>query len=222
MTVINYLRCSTEDQADSKNGLHAQADACSKWATAHGESVRGTFSDEGISGAAGIEKRPGLMAAINALESGDVLLVAKRDRLGRDPLVVAMIEATVARRKARIVSSAGEGTEGDDPSQVLMRRMVDAFSEYERLIIKARTKAALGAKKARGERTGGIPFGFSLANDGKNLIENPAEQGIINEARTMKAAGLSLRGIAQTLADHGFNARNGKPFQAVQIQRMVA
>lgn len=222
MATINYLRVSTDEQADSRNGLNAQADACTRWATAHGEVVRGTFSDEGLSGAAGIEKRPGLMAAINALEAGDVLLVAKRDRLGRDPLVLAMIEATVTRRKARIISAAGEGTEGDDPSQVLMRRMVDAFAEYERLIIKARTKAALAAKKARRERTGAVPYGFDLAADGKTLTENPAEQSVIREARTLKASGLSLRGVAKALEDKGFHARTGKAFVAVQVQRMVA
>jgi DNA invertase Pin-like site-specific DNA recombinase len=90
------------------------------------------------------------------LKPGDSLLVAKRDRLGRDPIVVAMIESAVVRKGARIVSAAGEGTEGDEPSHVLMRHLIDAFAEYERLIIVARTKAALQAKKARGERVGYI------------------------------------------------------------------
>jgi DNA invertase Pin-like site-specific DNA recombinase len=60
-----------------------------------------------------------------------VLLVAKRDRIGRlDPLPMAMIESAVRRKRARIVSAAGEGTENDDPSSILMRRMIDAFAEY--------------------------------------------------------------------------------------------
>lgn len=222
MKAVVYLRVSTEDQADSRNGLHAQADACLSWRGAHGFEDGGTFSDEGIGGAVGLEKRPGLLAAVNALGAGDVLLVAKRDRLGRDPLVLAMIEATTTRRKARIVSAAGEGTESDAPSSVLMRRMVDAFAEYERLIIKARTRAALQAKKARGERTGAIPFGSSLAGNGKDLVGNPIEQAVIDEARALKTEGLSLRGVAQALAKRGFYSRNGKPFQAIQVQRMVA
>jgi len=222
MAAIIYQRCSTEDQADTRNGLNAQADACARWATSQGMTVAATFADEGISGAAGIEKRPGLMAAINALESGDVLLVSKRDRLGRDPLVVAMIEATVARAGARIASTAGEGTESDDPSSILMRRMVDAFAEYERLIIKARTKAALGAKKARNELVGSITYGKALAADGKTLLANRAEQKVIEKARALKATGMSLRGISTALAAEGLLARNGKPFLAPQVQRMVA
>ena len=47
-----------------------------------------------------------------------------------------------------------------------MRRIVDAFGEYERLLIKARTRAALRAKKARGERIGQIPYGRRLTGSG--------------------------------------------------------
>ena len=37
-----------------------------------------------------------------------------------------------------------------------MRRMIDAFAEYEKLIIGARTKSRLAAKRRRGEKTGGM------------------------------------------------------------------
>ena len=54
-----------------------------------------------------------------------------------------------------------KGTEDDDPSSILMRRMIDAFAEYEKLIIGARTKSGLAAKRRRGEKTGGmVPYGF--------------------------------------------------------------
>ena len=120
-----------------------------------------------------------------------------------------------------MVSAAGEGTEGDDPASVLMRRIVDAFGEYERLIIKARTKAALGAKKARGERVGQVPYGWRLKADGVHLEAVKAEQEAISEARRLRAAGLSLRKVAGELATRGFVARNGRAFQAEQVRRLV-
>ena len=131
MTSYCYLRVSTGEQADSGAGLAAQEDACRAWCKQNDEHLGEVFSDPGISGSAGIDKRPGLMSALEALGKGDVLLVAKRDRLGRDPLIVAMIEAAVERSGARVVSAAGEGTDSDDPSQVLMRRIIDAFAEYD-------------------------------------------------------------------------------------------
>ena len=163
-----------------------------------------------------------MLDAIAALKKGDVLVVAKRDRLGRDPIKVAMIESAVARKGARIVSAAGEGTDGDDPASVLMRRMIDAFAEYERLLIGARTKAALGAKKARGERTGSVPYGYTMAADGVHLEAVSEEQEVITEARRLHGAGQSLRAIARELEHQGFVSRTGKLFDATQIRRMVA
>lgn len=57
------------------------------------------------------------------------------------------IEKEVKKRGARIISAAGEGTESDDPGQILMRRMVDAFAEYERAIIKRRTSVKADQEK---------------------------------------------------------------------------
>ena len=133
-------------------------------------------------------RRTVLLDALAALARGDILLVAKRDRLSRgDMMTTAMIEAAVERAGARIVSAAGEGTESDDPASVLMRRIVDAFGEYERLLIKARTRAALLAKKARGERYGQVPYGRRLAGDGIRLEADPAEAETVAAHR--RAAG---------------------------------
>src|SRR3954453_12677148 len=120
---ILSVRVSTEDQAASGLGIEAQIHAGRLWADRAGLAVVGPFVDD-VSGAGGLDKRPGWLAAVARLEPGDVLLVAKRDRLGRDPIVIAMIESAVARKKCRIISAAGEGTESDEPSAVLMRRMV--------------------------------------------------------------------------------------------------
>jgi len=220
---LTYRRCSTTEQAEQGHGLDAQADACQALAEREGWILAGDFSDEGVSGAAGLDKRPGLLAAIDALGRGDVLLVAKRDRIGRDSLLMAMTEAAIARKGARIVSAAGEGTEGDDPTQVLMRRMIDAFGEYERLVIKARTRSALQAKARRGERVSRhLPYGYTLAGDGVHLVENEAEQDTIAESRRLRDAGLSLRKVADELTRLGLMSRAGRPFGPKQIRGMVA
>jgi len=168
-----------------------------------------------------LEQRPGLLDAISHLEKDDMLLVAKRDRLGRDPIVVALIERTVARRGARIISAAGEGTEGDDPSNVLMRRIIDAFAEYERLIIGARTKTALQCKNQRGERVGSIQYGFRLAEDGKRLLPEPKEQEIIELACKLRSKGMTIREVAKELTKSGFKSRVGRPFGPKQVWVMV-
>jgi DNA invertase Pin-like site-specific DNA recombinase len=175
-----------------------------------------------VSGSTGLEKRPALLEAIAALKKGDVLMVSKRDRLGRgEPLLVAMIERAVQRKGARIQSAAGEGTDSDSPSDVLMRRMVDAFAEYERLIIIARTKAALGAKKARGERTGSVPYGYALAADGKRLIPHETEQAALQVVRLLRQGGATYRAIAGELAARGYVPRGGAAWHPQTIKNIA-
>lgn len=210
--LVIYTRVSTDEQADSGHGLHAQLDACEVWASSRAVPVLARFSDEGVSGAAKLEKRPGLLAAIDSVPKDGILLVAKRDRLSRDPLLAAMIEAGLTRKHARVVSVAGEGTEDDDPASVLMRRMVDAFAEYERLIIGVRTKAALAAKRKRGEKTGGqVPYGFGVRRVGgvRKLEPEPTEQAAIAAMRELRDAGVSLRGIGARLDERGIHPRKG-------------
>jgi len=216
MNFIAYLRVSTTSQAESGAGLDAQHDACKRVAG----DLAGVYRDEGVSGKTGLDKRPALLEAIAELGKGDVLIVAKRDRLGRDPLAVAMIEAAVARKGARIVSAAGEGTDSDSPTDILMRRMVDAFAEYERLIIIARTKSALKAKKERGERTGSIPYGYRCDN-GVDLIKDELEQEILSFIYDLNSKGLSLRNIASRLTSKGYQSR-GKAWHHQTITNILA
>jgi DNA invertase Pin-like site-specific DNA recombinase len=222
MRSVFYRRCSTDEQAESGAGLKAQLDACVAHAERAGMERVGDFSDEGIGGAAPMDKRPGLLEAQAMIGPGDVLLVAKRDRLGRDPIVVAMIEAAVNRQGGRVVSAAGEGTDegtDDDPTSVLMRRIVDAFAEYERLVIKSRTRAALSAKRRRGQRTGSVPIGFDPADIGERskaglpvaLVPNPAEVATMALVRELRAAGMPLRRIARALDERGIPPKQGGP-----------
>lgn len=218
MRAVIYQRVSTDDQAESGAGLRAQLDACTAWASRAGAEPVGPFADEGVSGAAPLDKRSALMDAIASIDKGDVLLIAKRDRLGRDPFVVAMIEAAIGRAGGRVVSAAGEGTESDGPSDVLMRRIVDAFGEYERLVIKARTRAALRAKGSRGERIGGIPLGYRLVDDGRRskagnacaLAIDPEEQATVEAIRELAAVGLGHRAIARALDERSVRTKTGR------------
>jgi len=220
--VVGYVRVSTDEQA---HGADAQRDALARWCDAHGAELVAVHEDPGVSGGASLDARPGLLAAVDALREHDagVLLVAKRDRLARDVVLAAMIERLAAREGARVASAAGEGTDGaaDDPTALLMRRMVDAFAEYERAIIRARTKAALAAKQARGERTGGIPYGCSLADDGRTLEDNPAELEVMGAARELRAAGLSLRKVGAELEARGLLPRSGGRWHAETVKALL-
>jgi DNA invertase Pin-like site-specific DNA recombinase len=220
MKIIGYIRVSTEYQAESKHGLDAQLFAIQKYSKQTNTPLHEIFRDEALSGSLSLEKRPGMLSAINSLARGDLLVVAKRDRLGRDALVMAMIESAVKRKGAKIISLAGEGTENDDPTGMLMRRMIDAFSEYERLIIGIRVSAALQAKKTKGERIGYIPFGYKLQSDGVHLDKHSPEQTILEEMYNLREKGHSIREIAKIMNDKNLLNRNGNKWNHSSILRV--
>ncbi len=216
---VLYLRVSTTDQ---NLGPDAQLATVERWARANGVRIVATHEDHGVSGGASLDRRRGLLAALDALKEhgAGLLVVAKRDRLARDPIVAAMVEAAAARVGARIVSAAGEG-DGDDPAAILMRRMVDAFAEYERHMIRARTKAALAVKRSRGERVSGkAPFGYRFDETGRALFPREDEQRMIERVRELHDAGMSLNAIAAALNAEGVPAR-GTRWHPTTVMRIV-
>lgn len=222
MRAIGYVRVSTDMQAESGLGLAAQRDAIAASAKRLGFTVDALHEDAGLSGKLGIDERPALLQAVSELRRGDVLLVAKRDRLGRDVVTVAMIERLVGRKGARVVSAAGEGTDQEGPTGELMRTIVDAFAQYERALIATRTRLALRAKRARGERAGEIPFGYTLAEDGKTLAAVPAELEALAFARDRRESGASFRLIARELLASGISTKKGGAWHPETVRSMLA
>jgi DNA invertase Pin-like site-specific DNA recombinase len=224
---LGYVRVSTEEQ---HLGPDAQRDAIARACAARGLSLVAVHEDRGVSGAAPLEDRPGLLAALGALEvhRGAVLVVARRDRIARDVMLAAMVERLVERAKGRVLSAAGEGTDGDglDPSALLMRRIVDAFAEYERALIRCRTRAALDQLRKQGVRLGGEALGWRRgerpAEGARRPIEDIAEeQATIALIVGLHRVGRSLRGIRDELEGIGVRTKRGGRWSPSTIRAVL-
>lgn len=216
---VGYLRVSTDEQ---HLGPEAQRAAMVAWAEREGVEIAAWCEDKGISGGSELDDRPALGAAVGELRArgAGLLLVAKRDRLARDVYIAAAIERVVAQAGARVVSADGTAN-GDTPADQFMKRILDAAAEYERALIRMRTKAALAAKRARGERVGEVPYGYKLAADGRTLEPHEPEQKTLARVRELRAAGATLRGIVARLAAEGVTSRAGRPLTKGSIENMV-
>src|SRR3954469_1499637 len=96
MRLIAYLRVSSDSQLDGF-GLDVQERAIRTWARTAGHRIVGWERDEGVSGATDAADRPGLSAALLALQhppKADGIVVARLDRLAR---ALTVQEATLAR-----------------------------------------------------------------------------------------------------------------------------
>lgn len=155
MTAVAYLRCSTQEQADSGAGLAAQREAITRYAETKGIAITAFHVDAGVSGSLAPAERPGLTAALTDVYDGTAarLIVAKVDRLARKfkdsvdlmelaidqgwPLMIADIDADLTTSSGRMIA-----------------RIMAVMAEDERDKIRTRTKEALAAKKAAGVRLG--------------------------------------------------------------------
>jgi DNA invertase Pin-like site-specific DNA recombinase len=145
-----YLRVSTDEQTVENQRLALAAVAERRgWTT-----VR-EYADEGISGAKGRDKRPGLDAALKdaVRRRYDVLLVWSIDRLGRSTAAVSTALAEVEAAGATIYADR-EGMDGTTPHGRAMLQMAAVFAELERGMIRERTMAGIARARAEGKHIG--------------------------------------------------------------------
>lgn len=218
---IAYLRVSTDKQADRGVSLDAQRAKVAAYAELYDLELVEVVVDAGAS--AKTLDRPGLARALGMLRKGEAeaLLVVKLDRLTRSVRDLGeLVERHFAPGKAALLS-VGEQIDTRSAGGRLVLNVLANVSQWEREAIGERTAAAMHHKAACGEFTGGeAPFGWRVVDGRLEPVE--AEQRVIAEARRLRSAGVSLRAVARELDAAGMRSRTGRPFAAVQVQRMTA
>ena len=167
MTLIGYARVSTIEQ-----DLALQLDAL------RAAGATRIFEDRGVSGAR--TERPGLNAALSFLRDGDTLVVWKLDRLGRS---MTHLLQTVAELEERGVGfrSLTENIDTTTSGGRLVFHLFGALAQFERDLIRERTRAGLQAAEERGRR------------GGRQVVVTPDK---LAKARQHLAAGLNVREAA--------------------------
>ncbi len=176
---IGYARVSTDEQ-----NLSLQLDALK------GAGCDAVYEDR-LSGAA---KRPGLADALQACGAGDVLIVWKLDRLGRSlPDLVALSETLKSRDIGlKVLTGAGAAIDTTTPEGRLFFGMFAVIAEFERELIRERTKAGMNAARRRGKRVGRPPALTPEKLDlARRLVAEGKGRGIV--ARMLGVGSATLR-----------------------------
>lgn len=139
--LIGYMRVSTTDQTH-----HLQRDALQ-------EAGCQRFYEDTCSGMT--SERPGLGRALDAVRTGDTLVVWKLDRIGRSLNHVVGLVSDLQGRGAGLKVLTG-GIDTTSATGRLVFGIFATLAEFERDLIKERTLAGLAAARARG-RNGGRP-----------------------------------------------------------------
>lgn len=190
MRVRGYVRCSSEEQADSRLGLEAQRAAIEARCVERGFELVGVYEDAGWSGASLV--RPAISTLLGEIRSGEGLMVSKLCRVSRSLVDFAgLVERS--RREGWSLVVLDPDLDLSSANGRLVANVLAAVVEWERDIIGQRTSEALAAKAARGERVGAAPL----------VVGELAER--INGMR----ASMSLRGICEVLNGEGVPTPRG-------------
>lgn len=143
--LVGYARVSTQDQDPALQLDALKAAGCEKLFT------------EKASGAQ--RERPQLQAALDYMRDGDTLVIWKLDRLARSlKQLIETVEGLAARGIG--LRSLTEAIDTTTSGGKLIFHIFGALAEFERGVIRERTRAGLDAARARG-RTGGRPPALS-------------------------------------------------------------
>jgi DNA invertase Pin-like site-specific DNA recombinase len=193
--IIAYMRVSTDEQADSRLGLEAQRTAILVEARRRGWAEADLTFIEDAGYTAKNLNRPGIRAALKALETGeaDTLVVAKLDRLTRSMAdFTGLLQAAAKHRWALVALDLQVDT--TTPNGEAMAYVVAVFANLERRLISDRTKAGLAEAARRGVRLGRPR---SLPDD------------VVDRIVTERRNGGTLQAIADRLTDEGISGAQG-------------
>ena len=143
MRRIGYARVSTNEQHLDLQLKALEVSGCDR-----------VFTDQGISGST--FDRPGLAQALDSVQTGDMLVVWRLDRLGRS--LIDLINAINDLGKQGVeFRSLNEAIDTSTSGGRLTFHIMAAMAEFERAIISERTKAGMSAARSRGSFIGRPP-----------------------------------------------------------------
>ena len=212
MKAIAYLRVSSREQGRSGLGLEAQRSYIEAFASREGFDVCAWFTEveSGKTVSDTLAERPQLAAAMRAAElAGAKVMVSKLDRLSRD---VHFISGLMRDKVPFVVCELGLRVDN------FQLHIYAAFAEKERALISERTRAALGALKARGVKLGsGNPSAGARATAAVTSAHMERVAAFIATLDPLIAGDK----VADALNAAGMLNCHGRPWSARSAQRAI-
>ncbi len=164
--VFAYCRVSTLEQTTENQRLEIEA---------AGFSVRPQrIIEEQISGSVAASERLGFSRLLDRMENGDVLIVTKLDRLGRDAMDVRKTVEQLAASDIRVHCLALGGVDLTSPAGKMTMQVISAVAEFERDLLLERTHSGITRARAAGKRFGRPPV---LDDDQKRVVLERIKSG---------------------------------------------
>ncbi|MFL9922622.1 recombinase family protein [Paraburkholderia fungorum] len=190
-----YARVSTADQTTENQIREIEAT---------GFSVdKRRIVTETISGSVAAMERPGFAKLVDRLESGDVLIVTKLDRLGRNAMDVRATVERLAADGVRVHCLALGGVDLTSAAGKMTMGVLNTVAEFERDLLIERTQAGIARARDEG-KVFGRPSALSAAEQAEALQKLAAGVSVSQLARDYKTSRTTImrlreKGLAEQL-----------------------
>jgi DNA invertase Pin-like site-specific DNA recombinase len=184
--LVGYCRVSTNGQERNGYSLDDQRARLKEAGCQH------VYQDT-ASGAKA--NRPGLLKMLDRLHPGDVVVVMKLDRLSRSLVDLLNMVERIGKAGARF-RSLGENLDTTTPAGLAMMQMIGVFAEFERGMIRERTRIGLDAAKRAGRKLG--PH-FKLSEADRCQIVHMVREGKMTAADCARTYHIDQSNISRML-----------------------
>ena len=154
---------------------------------------------ETISGSVAAGERPGFRKLKEKLEAGDVLIVTKLDRLGRNALDVRQTVEVLAHLGVKVHCLALGGVDLTSPAGKMTMAVISAVAEFERDLLIERTQAGLARAKSEGKVLG-RPRALTDAQETEVLQRLAGGQAIAAVARALNTSRATIMRVRDAQA----------------------
>lgn len=215
-----YYRVSTGTQVEKGQGLDTQHDGIDEWASTNHVKITAYFHDDGVSGT--ILERDGLTELLSVLSKGDYIVVLNTSRLWRDDFVKAMVQHTLKKIGANIISieQPKYSIYTKDPAEFLTNGILELLDQYTRLEVNMklakgrRTKALHGTKAC-----GSAPIGYKWSD---REIEIDVEKSeIVIDIFVSFLRLRSLTRLAEYCKEKGYKSLQGNDFSKQALKHIL-
>ena len=208
-----YARASTKKQEVS---AEVQIQTCKRYIQEH---ELPALSDDliiearanAVSGKVPFARRPGGMRLLRMMRPGDVLVVAKMDRLGRNSRDILNTVYLFERLKVDlyICDFFGKVYDPNDPLSKLFLTLIAAAAEFENSLRSQRQIEANQIRRQKGLPTNNqAGYGRKIVNG--RIVPDPVEQARINKVYELYMRGVSVASIHRDVSSRWIH--NGKPW----------
>lgn len=213
-----YTRVSTEDQAKEGFSLDAQLEKLRSYCKARDWIIAKEYVDDGYSGRT--VKRPAYTQMMQEIDTWDILLVIKMDRIHRNSKNFMLMMEDLKKHGKEFVSM----TESLDTSTAMGRFVMDIIQRIAQLESEQIGERVYIGMEQKARTNGGplgfnIPYGYDYIEG--NLVINEKEKVYVEEIFDLYLQGHSMQKIADVLNSNGIPTKQNRMWAAQTISKIL-